>query len=89
MQTGRGRVDAEDISIRWTPICPRRSGLGCGSSWEINGVYYASAGSDVRYSASQQIGAAKELVFFHHPEFIFNSMIICNIYHSAVRKIGL
>jgi hypothetical protein len=40
-------------------------------------------------SATQQQAAAISVFYFHQVESVFNSMIICNIYHSAVRKMSL
>jgi hypothetical protein len=40
-------------------------------------------------SAAQQQVWQMGSVYFHMVEAVFNMMIICNIYHSAVRKIHL
>jgi hypothetical protein len=42
-----------------------------------------------RISAMQQQARQIGRFSFHNMETVFNIMIICNIYHSAVRKIRL
>jgi hypothetical protein len=40
-------------------------------------------------AAMQQDFKAIRYIRFHHVEVVFNHMIICNIYHTAARKIRL
>jgi hypothetical protein len=56
---------------------------------EINPQAPAARRRLVRISAMQQQARQIGRFSFHIMETVFNIMIICNIYHSAVRKIRL
>jgi hypothetical protein len=80
---------AEEISMKWIADAPAATGLRQDSPCEINDINPSQGGAKGQSSASQQQFARIVGFFFHGAELIFNFMIICNIYHSAVRKIRL
>jgi hypothetical protein len=57
--------------------------------YKINGIPDVARDRKAPISAAQQQVRRICCFFFHMMEFIFNMMIICNIYHTAVRKIHL
>jgi hypothetical protein len=52
-------------------------------------MHHVSVHGGALFNASQQQPSQTGRFWFHIVEFVFNWMIICNIYHTAVRKIGL
>jgi hypothetical protein len=63
--------------------------LGSDNSREINDIHLRASRASTPISAAQQQVWQMGSVYFHMVEAVFNMMIICNIYHSAVRKIHL
>jgi hypothetical protein len=64
-------------ALQWHKVC------------EIKGILRSALGGEALISATQQQARWIGCFLFHRVELFFNSMIICNIYHSAVRKIRL
>jgi hypothetical protein len=56
---------------------------------QINNKHHARLHAGALFNASQQQPSQTGRFCFHIVELVFNQMIICNIYHTAMRKIGL
>jgi hypothetical protein len=85
----RGPFAAEEISIGWTADCQAGIAIWPSQHHQINGMHRASVHAGALINALQQQPPQTDRFCFHIVEFVFNWMIICNIYHTAVRKIGL